>query len=277
MDSTLAQPSTNMLSRRLTAVSDRLSSAYRKRSVSDVSAVSGKTAKANANQPTTTPIPSYLRETYWWAYLHPKGVHLFERPWIVNAILWGNYDLLVSETICEIDPSKSALQVACAYGSVTPRLAQHMQAPLDVVDVAPIQLENLERKLKDIDNPSQKVQLSISDASKLSAFADGSREHVIFFFLLHELPQQVRREALSEAWRVLSVGGKLVIIDYHRPNLWAFHRYFMPFIFHTLEPFALDLWQAEIISWLPEASESQLTKKLYYRGLYQKVVITKNI
>ena len=34
-------------------------------------------------------IPEYLQETYWWAYLHPTAVNLFERQWLVNLILWS--------------------------------------------------------------------------------------------------------------------------------------------------------------------------------------------
>ena len=33
------------------------------------------------------PIPDYLEKVYWWAYLHPKAVHVFERDWLVNLIL----------------------------------------------------------------------------------------------------------------------------------------------------------------------------------------------
>ena len=36
-------------------------------------------------------IPEYLHNTYWWAYLHPRAVYIFERQWLVNLILWGNF------------------------------------------------------------------------------------------------------------------------------------------------------------------------------------------
>ena len=32
-------------------------------------------------------IPDYLHDTYWWAYLHPKSIWIFEREWVVNLIL----------------------------------------------------------------------------------------------------------------------------------------------------------------------------------------------
>lgn len=35
-------------------------------------------------------LPEYLAKHYWWAYLSPKGVGFFDRPFIVNRILWGN-------------------------------------------------------------------------------------------------------------------------------------------------------------------------------------------
>ena len=39
----------------------------------------------------STAVPAYLNETYWWAYVHPNAVRLFERQWLVNLILWGNF------------------------------------------------------------------------------------------------------------------------------------------------------------------------------------------
>jgi hypothetical protein len=39
-------------------------------------------------------IPYYLSAHYWWAYVHPRAVQVFERQWLVNLILWGNYPRL---------------------------------------------------------------------------------------------------------------------------------------------------------------------------------------
>ncbi len=35
-------------------------------------------------------VPYYLKTHYWWAYVHPRAVKLFERQWLTNLILWGN-------------------------------------------------------------------------------------------------------------------------------------------------------------------------------------------
>src|SRR5215204_3173824 len=97
-------------------------------------------------------IPGYLSSYYWWAYIHPNAVRLFERGWLINLILWGNYARLRDAAIFELGehlPGRT-LQVACVYGDLTCRLSERAASgggTVDVVDVLPIQLTNLRRKL----------------------------------------------------------------------------------------------------------------------------------
>ena len=219
-------------------------------------------------------IPQYLHDTYWWAYVHPKAVKLFERQWLVNLILWGNFARLRDAALAEMGetlPGRS-LQVACVYGDFTPKLAQRVAAggSLDVVDVLPVQLANLRRKLQ----PSNPVNLVNRDAADLG-FADASYERVILFFLLHEMPLDVRRRTLAEAFRVLKPGGQLVIVDYHEPSGWHPLRPVMKWILRTFEPFAMDLWRHEVAEWLPAGARVAL-KATSFAGLYQRLVIAKS-
>lgn len=219
-------------------------------------------------------IPAYLEQTYWWAYVHPKAVTLFERQWLVNLILWGNFSRLRDAALDELGktlPGKT-LQIACVYGDFTPHLAQRV-APgghLDIVDILPIQLRNLRDKLPG----TAPVSLHHGDSMELD-FADASYDQAILFFLLHEQPEAVRRRTVGEALRVLKPGSRLVVVDYHQPGPWHPLRYlFRPFL-DRLEPYALDLWNNEISSWFPEGFKpAELRKQTYYGGLYQKVVIT---
>ena len=221
------------------------------------------------------PIPRYLAQVYWWAYVHPNAVRLFEREWLVNAILFGNYGRLRDAALTELGASIAGrtLQVACVYGNLTRRLCQRMasDARLDVVDILPVQLRNLAKKLP----PDERICLLHSDASSL-ACADASYDQVLLFFLLHEMPEAVRRASLGEALRVLKPGGKLVLVDYHRPVRWHPLRPLMRQVFRHLEPYAIDLWEHEIEHFLPAGvAPVSIDKRTYFGGLYQKLVLTK--
>jgi len=218
-------------------------------------------------------IPAYCEETYWWAYLHPRSVWLFEREWVVNLILWGNMQRLTDAVLDELAEPLSApvLQVACVYGDFSRRLAQHTRQlgrSLHLVDVAPIQLENARRKLA-----GQEVIFHHQDSTCLQ-FAGGTFERTVVFFLLHEQPAEARRESSAEALRVTRRGGKAVFVDYHQPHRANPLRYFMHPVLKTLEPFAHDLWQRDLVQWLPPGiAPERVHSQLYAGGLYQKVVV----
>jgi ubiquinone/menaquinone biosynthesis C-methylase UbiE len=218
-------------------------------------------------------IPAYLKETYWWAYIHPNAVAFFERQWLVNLILWGNFARLRDAALKELGPKihGHTLQIACVYGDFSAKLAQRISqgGSLDIVDVLPIQLDNVRRKLP----AHAPVRILQSDSTKLK-LADGSYDQAIIFFLLHEQPASARAETLSEVLRVLKPGGKLVIVDYHQPSILHPLRYLFKPILKRLEPFALDLWQQGIERWLPNGFVPlEFTKETFFGGLYQKVVI----
>jgi ubiquinone/menaquinone biosynthesis C-methylase UbiE len=219
------------------------------------------------------PIPHYLEQVYWWAYVHPKAVHVFEREWLVNLILFGNYGRLRDAALADLGApiGGKTLQVACAYGNLTPRLQQHLapDANLDVVDILPIQLKNLAEKLL----PDERVALLQGDSSSL-ACADASYDQVLLFFLLHEQPEHVRRKTLAEALRVVKPGGKIVIVDYHRPVRLHPLRLLMSRVFRRLEPYAMDLWNHELEEFMPQDPKpGSMRKQTYYGGLYQKLVL----
>lgn len=217
-------------------------------------------------------IPGYLHETYWWAYVHPNAVRFFERQWLVNLILWGNFAKLrdcALDALGESLPGRT-LQVACVYGDFTTHLAERAAlggGSVDVVDVLPIQLANLQRKLR----AGAPVNLVNRDAADLG-FAGATYDRVVLFFLLHEMPESVRRSTLAEAMRVVKPGGQVVIVDYHSPVRWHPLRVVMKWILRNFEPFAMDLWDHQLDRWLPEGVRPS-HKETFYAGLYQRLVI----
>ena len=225
--------------------------------------------------PDSRPIPRYLSQAYWWAYVHPNAVRTFERDWLVSLILFGNYDRLRDAALADLGEvvTGQTLQVACAYGSFTSQLQRRLgaEARLDVVDILPIQLQNLATKLV----PDPRIVLLQGDSSSL-ACADASYDQVVLFFLLHEQPEATRRATLAEAMRVVRPGGRVVIVDYHRPALWNPVRVLMRAVFATLEPYAMDLWRHEVAHFLPAGLQPRsMVKSTYFGGLYQKLLLTR--
>ena len=220
-------------------------------------------------------IPAYLQDTYWWAYLHPKSFYFFEREWVVNLILWGNMKRLTGAVLDEmkVEPESRVLQVACVYGDFSNRVADHLHrsgSRLDIVDVAPIQIENVRRKLAGHRNAGFHLQ----DSTSLS-FPAGDFETTVVFFLLHEQPDDARRKTIEEAIRVTRPGGKVIFVDYHGPKRRNPMRYVMKPILTWLEPFAMDLWRDELPSFMPAGIDAgQIESEFYFGGLYQKVVLT---
>ena len=219
-------------------------------------------------------IPHYLMAHYWWAYTHPVAVRVFERPWLVNLILFGNYLRLCNAVLAEFGellPGRT-LQVACVYGDLTPKLARRVMQSgglLDVVDVVPLQLQNLAQKLP----KAARTRLIHMDSAQLDT-PSSHYDRALAFFLLHEQPAAHREKTLGELIRVVKQGGKIVIVDYALPQPWHPLRYLWRPLLATLEPFALDLWRDEITKWLPPGIPIQTRKESFFGGLYQKVVIT---
>jgi ubiquinone/menaquinone biosynthesis C-methylase UbiE len=219
-------------------------------------------------------IPDYLRRHYWWAYIHPRGVRFFDRLWIVNLILLGNYNRLRDRALAEFGkaPCGNILQLACVYGNLTPELEKRIEAgdgKLDVVDIVPIQLSNLKKKLP----RRTRARLLRMDSADLR-LPDASYDRVMLFFLLHEQPAAHRARTLREAFRVVKPGGKILIVDFARPRWWNPLFFLWSPLLALLEPFALDLWRNDIASLLPP-SWSKLRRESFFGGFFQKVVVTR--
>lgn len=244
------------------------------------SAASAETSSSTATAATATGTPDYLAVNYWWAYVHPNAVAFWERPILVNAILWGNYNRLRDWAIAQLS-AKSAdrtaiegriLQIACAYGSVTPYLVGRLStsARLDVIDILPVQLENLRSKIGD----DRRVEMHQMDSSSLE-FSSETFDQALLFFLLHEQPRQVRECTLSEAVRCLKPGGTLLIVDYSKLFWWNPYRYFWKPILKFLEPFAGDLLDNGIGKWLPTEGIVVEEQKTFFGGLFEVMRIRK--
>ncbi len=191
-------------------------------------------------------MPVYLVRNYWWAYLWPKAVWFFDHQPIINAILFGQYNRLMSATLVRLKqaPLDRVLQLTCVYGSLTPNLIRHIQpAPLHITDVATVQLDLAHSKSKH----EKEVLSTRMNAEQLGYKAD-SFSTIVLFFLLHEMPHEARCNTLSEAMRTLQAGGSLIMTEYGElpTKHWLYRFPLSRWITTSLEPFLDSFWHEDI-------------------------------
>lgn len=212
-------------------------------------------------------IPSYLAETYAWAYLSPRAVWLLDREIVVNAILWGNYRRLARAACAQFQPGEQVLQAASVYGSQPMRLADRLgpAGRLTVIDVSRLQVEHLRAKLATRTNAT--VRLADATAPGRESY-DG----VCCFFLLHEMPDAYKRRAVNALLARLKPGGRAVFVDYAGPCWFHPLRALMWLVNRWLEPFAASLWRNSIPSFADRAELFHWSERRLFLGLYQVVV-----
>lgn len=211
-------------------------------------------------------VPVYLRDIYEWAYLNPRNVRLLDRELVVATILWGNHNRLRKSAFDEIRPGQQVLQSSCVYGDFSPALARHVgsKGRLQVLDVAPIQVERCRNKLRDF--PQAAVRLA--DAAEPSGEI---YDAVCCYFLLHEIPGDYKRKVVDALLGSVGPGGKVVFVDYDKPHVAHPLKIITSLVFDTLEPFAKELWHNAIADFASTPGEFSWHKQTYFGGLFQKV------
>jgi len=218
-------------------------------------------------------LPDYLADTYTWAYINPRAVRLLDRPIVVSTILWGNADRLMRAALAQIAPASRVLQAAHVYGTFVQRLADRIgpRGSLEVVDVAPVQVERARAKLAN--RPHASVRRC--DIADPACSGGTSYDAVSCFFLLHEVPEWARRRIVDNLLAAVRPGGTIVFVDYHRPHPLHPLRPVMEIVFRWLEPFASSLFDATIESRSARARDFTWKRSTRFLGLYQVVVGTR--
>jgi ubiquinone/menaquinone biosynthesis C-methylase UbiE len=182
----------------------------------------------------------------YWIYKSPFFIRLTDRMFVVSSILLFQYSKLVSCVVKRLNPSlkgKRILQVSCAFGNVSEKIAESCAkqdaAELVLTDIMQSELDNAERKLKRF---GDLCTYSRQDATKLE-FEDQSFDYVVAFFLPHELPFDKKLQHIAEAKRVLKPGGKVIFGEFHKPRL-KILEFFGRIYFKIFEPYATEMWDS---------------------------------
>ncbi len=222
---------------------------------------------ANAQEAEAHQIPDYLVKTYTWAYLTPASLLVFDNPFVTSSILWGNMLRLVRAACGEFEPGQRIMQAANAYGNLSVELARTVgpDGRLDVLDVAPLQVEHCRKKLAEF--PQARVKLA-----DVSAPSGHLYDGVCCFFLLHEIPDDKKLAVVDSLLASVPPGGKVVFVDYHKTVRAHPLRPVMHMVFRWLEPFAYGLVDREISAFASDRDSFTWTKETFFGDLYQKVV-----
>ncbi|MEX0828451.1 MAG: rhodoquinone biosynthesis methyltransferase RquA [Haliea sp.] len=230
----------------------------------------GRASAPRSSLQTTSQIPAYINDHYWWAYLRPASLKVFDNTPVVSAILWGQYARLKEAALEEIQPGQQILQAACVYGDLSPQLAKRVgnEGRLDVIDIVPLQVTNCRRKLRGFPNATVRQ-------ANAAVPGGGPYDAVCCFFLLHELPDDCKRIVVNSLLESVVPGGKVIFIDYHKPHFLHPLKAVMSVVFALLEPFAKRLWSNEISYFAENNDQFDWRKRKYFGALFQKVIATR--
>jgi SAM-dependent methyltransferase len=213
-------------------------------------------------------LPAYLRDVYRWAYLTPWTARFLDRQVVVQTILWGNAQHLINDVLAEVKPGDRVFQPAAVYGDFSCQLGERVGAHgrLEMRDIAPLQVHLTRRKVARL----PQVQVAWGDAADPS---EDPFDVVACFFLLHEVPDDVKLRITRAMLGLVRPGGKAVFVDYHHPHRFHPLKPVMRKVFDWLEPFAPSMWGREIAQLAgPAAVSFRWRKKTRFGGMYQVVV-----
>lgn len=212
-------------------------------------------------------------------YSNMRLIKLVDWQPVISAILLFQYRRLVSQ-ICaglgQLDlRGRKVLITSCAFGNVIPRVTRAaVQAGAERVLVADIIRNELVHARSKVGEFADKVEFLEENAAAMR-LADGAVGANVIFFLLHELPHDLKRRALREAGRVLAPGGKLFLAEFHRPDS-RILRAFSWLYFKVFEPLGLALWSThDPVALLEGTGEWDCERSTCCFGNFQVIVATK--
>ena len=122
-----------------------------------------------------------------------------------------------------LKPGENVLDVGCGTGSLTIAANSEVGLTGEVygTDAAPEMIDVARRKAARV---GADVTFQV-DLIENITFPDNQFDVVLSSFMMHHLPDDLKREALAEIYRVLKPGGRLLIVDIESTERSAFRRF----------------------------------------------------
>jgi ubiquinone/menaquinone biosynthesis C-methylase UbiE len=162
--------------------------------------------------------PEYYRRNFHYqtdGYLSDHSAQIYDHQ--VEVLFMGSADAMRRQALVPLgaflDGRRVAdtrmLDIACGTGRfLTFVRDNYPRLPVVALDLSPHYLTQARTQLK----PWPDVGF-IQGLAETLPFADASFDVVSSVYLLHEVPDEIRRRILAEAARVLRPGGRLILVD----------------------------------------------------------------
>jgi ubiquinone/menaquinone biosynthesis C-methylase UbiE len=139
--------------------------------------------------------------------------------WFFDAIVFrGRLKQLRRKTIelAQLHSGDAVLDVGCGTGTLAIMEKERVGATGRVcgIDPGPQQIAHARSK---VTGPHRAIDFQVGVIERLD-FADASFDAVTSTMMMHHLPDDLKRQGLSEILRVLKPGGRLAIADFKRPE-----------------------------------------------------------
>jgi SAM-dependent methyltransferase len=199
---------------------------------------------------------------------------------LVSGILLFQYRRMVSGIVAGLRSAelggKNVLITSCAFGNVMPQCidasVRSGAQRIVIADLIANELVHARGKLEG--RHAATIDYVMEDATDMK-LEEGFAHVNIMFFLLHELPHDLKIKALSEAGRMLASGGTLYLAEFHRPRTLVL-RCLSWIYFKVFEPLGLSLWDShDPVSLLKRMGGWTVHRQTFCFGNFQLVTATR--
>ena len=174
---------------------------------------------------------------------------------LVNIFTFGQIQRLRQQTVqlAQIKAGDSVLDVGCGPGSVTipAKLCAGTKGYTAGIDPSPEMIGVARRKAV---HRNLEIDFRVGVIEALP-FPEASFDVVTSSLMIHHLPGDLQVRGLAETYRVLKLGGCLLIADFMGPNASIFNRFFTALSMHHGLKFGIE----DLPELLKDANFSQTT------------------
>lgn len=138
--------------------------------------------------------------------------------WLGNLATRGEWQTLRERTadLALLRPGEAVLDVGCGTGTLALVAKQRVGSRGRVVGIDP-SVQMIARARRKAARRGLAIEFQPGVIERL-AFPDQSFDAVLSTFMMHQLPDDLKRQGLAEIARVLRPGGRLLVVDTRRPE-----------------------------------------------------------